>query len=100
MLYVIDKIKRYDLYCGGKSQYIILYKDGEIKKTDDIFLKKIESEISEITKNSKIGGGVGLEKNKDKNNKNYSQKEFIKDLQKVCQPVSKPDKQKPSSNKT
>ena len=32
--------------------------------------------------------------------KDYSKDNFLNDLQKVCKPTSKPDKQKSSSNKT
>lgn len=32
--------------------------------------------------------------------KEYTPEDFLKDLQKVCKPISKPDKQKTSSNKT
>jgi len=48
ILYTIDKIKRYDLYCGGKSQYIILHDNGEIEETDEKLVEKLEDDISKI----------------------------------------------------
>lgn len=41
-----------------------------------------------------------MKDNKKEINKEYSKDDFLKDLQKACRPVSKPDKQKTSSNKT
>ena len=38
--------------------------------------------------------------NKDYTPEDYTKDKFFKDLQKVCQPVKKSDKQKPSSGKT
>lgn len=48
MLYAVDWVKKYDLYCGGKSQYLILNRGGGIERTNEIIVKKLEGEISKI----------------------------------------------------
>lgn len=50
VLYVIYNLKQFDLYCGGKSQYMILNNDGSIIETDENLLMKLEENIPEFDK--------------------------------------------------
>jgi len=50
VLYVLYNLKQFDLYCGGKSQYMILNSDGSIIETDENFLMEFEENIPKFEK--------------------------------------------------
>jgi len=94
VFYAIDQVKKHDIYAGGKTQFHILYKDGTIKKNKDLdYLDKFNKVI--LNNLDKKYNEMWCELEKD-----YAQDDFLKDLQKVCNPVNKTDKQKSTSNKT
>jgi len=45
LLYVLYNLKQFDLYCGGKSQYMILENGGNVIETDENFTTEFEKNI-------------------------------------------------------
>lgn len=96
ILYIIEEVKEYDDFCGGKIQLKILSKnkkwnDRETQAIVDFFNENIYPNINE---------GYKLKEKLEEKKIDYARDDYFKDLEKASQPVKRDDKQKPSSDET